>query len=199
MSALIQRTVKMEFICPLPQTWNEIYQALLRACESSGAKVAHPPVPLILNGWVFSSDWEKKLRWDETIKWAKENGLTHLIPVLTEEDKYQVEAYGAYRGPIYGEQFFKPKPSHSSTETKSALQYLQANWVAIVGEDLAQATLPQRFSGHKKRRLIVSITNPDYRPPWGSWYSLSGDRRAFTRFRKAINDAIHPMEVDQID
>ncbi len=39
-------------------------------------------------------------------------------------------------------------------------------------------------------------------PPWGAWYSLSkkeSERRIFTEFRKNINSAIHPHEVDHID
>ncbi len=189
----------MEFICPKPQIWNEIYQLLFRAWESSGMDVARPPVPLILNGWVYSSDWEKKLRWEDTIRWAEDNRLGRLIPILRDEDKYLVEEYSSYRGPILGEQIHNSKPSHSPTEIASALKNLQDNWVAIVGADLAQVTRPKRFKGRKKRRLIVSVTDSNFRPPWGSWYSLSEDRRAFTRFRKAINDAIHPLEVDQID
>ena len=39
-----------------------------------------PPVPLILAGWNFSEDWQKKDRWLEIIKWANDNGCSDLIP-----------------------------------------------------------------------------------------------------------------------
>lgn len=46
-----------------------------------------------------------------------------------------------------------------------------------------------------------SWNQDSYPPPWGSWLSLArgGSRRAFTRFRAAVNAAIKPHEVDHID
>lgn len=81
----------MEYICPKPQVWNEIYNKLMQYYEENIGKIKKPPVPLILNGWVFSSDYEKKMRWQETIEWAKENNCIKLIPEIEERDKYIVE------------------------------------------------------------------------------------------------------------
>ncbi len=78
-----------KFICPLPQVWNEIYQKLVLACdEAKSASISKPPVPLILNGWTFSSDKEKSIRWKETVEWAKTYGFQNLISKLNESESY---------------------------------------------------------------------------------------------------------------
>lgn len=76
-------------ICPNPVRWNEIYKALLAACKHRHI-ASLPPVPLILNGWVFSNDADKANRWKTTESWAQENGLWELVAVST-EDWYTVE------------------------------------------------------------------------------------------------------------
>ncbi|MBU1370821.1 MAG: hypothetical protein KJ578_04605 [Bacteroidetes bacterium] len=79
----------LSYISPNPKSWHKIHGLLTQFWEEKLNKtVPKPPVPLILNGWVFSSDFEKKNRWLETLKWAEENNCSHLIPQLSEEDKY---------------------------------------------------------------------------------------------------------------
>lgn len=77
------------FISPVPKIWHEIHQNLMsywtNELNGIGAK---PPIPLILAGWNFSEDWEKKERWVDTLNWAEINNCKHLIPELTDEDKY---------------------------------------------------------------------------------------------------------------
>lgn len=80
----------MEFVCPQPQKWNEIHQSLKTAWEQAGSQSDVPPIPLILNGWVFSSDFEKKQRWQNTIAWAQQHDCSGLIPELTEDERYFV-------------------------------------------------------------------------------------------------------------
>jgi len=92
----------MVFVCPNPQPWNEIYSRLKQEYEKRDEIEEKPPVPLILNGWVFSSDLEKKVRWEETISWAKKNNLTQLIPVLTDGEKYYVEKMSIIASDPYG-------------------------------------------------------------------------------------------------
>jgi hypothetical protein len=79
----------LDYICPVPKKWHEIHQVLQYHWETklhgTGVK---PPVPLILAGWNFSEDWQKKERWIETISWAKYMGLDHLIPNLSPDEKY---------------------------------------------------------------------------------------------------------------
>lgn len=51
----------MKFVCPNPQIWNEIYSKLTEFYKENHEKIkTPPPIPLILNGWVFSSDLDKK-------------------------------------------------------------------------------------------------------------------------------------------
>ena len=61
-------------------------------------------------------------------------------------------------------------------------------------------TKPLRFTGKKKRRLVVRA-DEKHAPPWGGWNALAPgeNRRAFTHLRSAINRAISPLQVDQID
>ena len=75
--------------CPVPMVWNEIYRGLLTARERSGdPSIPKPPVPLILNGWVFSSDSEKFLRWQQTVAWAERHGFSEQIPRLPDDQLY---------------------------------------------------------------------------------------------------------------
>ena len=80
----------MKFVCPKPQPWLAIYDTLKAAWEAAGSNGARPPFPLILNGWMFSSDFDKHPRWLDTIKWAEERSLSHHIPELKADDKYEV-------------------------------------------------------------------------------------------------------------
>ena len=60
------------YISPLPKVWNEIHQKLLSYWENElNKKTQKPPVPLILAGWNFSEDSEKKLRWGDTLQWGR--------------------------------------------------------------------------------------------------------------------------------
>lgn len=47
-----------------------------------------PPIPLILAGWVSSSDQEKKQRWDDTVTYATKHGCTHIFDHLGDESFY---------------------------------------------------------------------------------------------------------------
>lgn len=89
--------MKQDFICPKPKRWNEIFKDLCKGYERvSGRKLPSdvigvrkaggPPTPLILNGWVYTTDEEKHQRWIETVKWSEEQGLSGLIDV-EEKDK----------------------------------------------------------------------------------------------------------------
>ncbi len=81
--------VDINYICPIPKKWHEIHQLLSNHWEkNSGLQNKKPPTPIILAGWNFSDDWQKKERWLETIKWVKENQCEHLIPELAQDEKY---------------------------------------------------------------------------------------------------------------
>lgn len=84
--------MKEGFTCPLPDRWNEIYKNLCAAYEIMMGKklpayvadiwnAGGPPTPLILNGWVFSDDADKRERWRETLRWAEKYDLLHFTRV----------------------------------------------------------------------------------------------------------------------
>ena len=75
-------------ICPLPLYWIEVHRSLMDYSRNHSCDPSMPPKPLVLAGWNFSSDLEKKIRWEETLDWAKENGCLFLTDVLKEEDFY---------------------------------------------------------------------------------------------------------------
>jgi hypothetical protein len=55
-------------VCPMPRVWNEIYTALSNAYNKN-PNLPPPPKPLILDGWHYSNDAEKKVRWLNTVYW----------------------------------------------------------------------------------------------------------------------------------
>src|SRR5262249_49645977 len=78
------------FICPMPDAWAAVHQRLLKAWKRAGDRaMPAPPRPLILGGWAFSSDTEKRERWAETVRWATQHGFSRLIPTIEERDAYQ--------------------------------------------------------------------------------------------------------------
>lgn len=74
-------------ICPLPTKWNNIYNLLLEHYKNL-ASIPKPPIPLILNGWVFSNDEEKHARWLQTMQWIKEYYPDSQILILNEDEWY---------------------------------------------------------------------------------------------------------------
>ena len=78
----------MPAICPMPVPWNDAYQELREASEQSAESVSPPPVPLILNGWSFSSDGEKAQRWLDTIAWAEKCGFQSVLKRIPLESMY---------------------------------------------------------------------------------------------------------------
>jgi len=96
---------------------------------------------------------------------------------------------------------WEAKPKQSAETLAIILGELSLHWPEIIGPELGKVTNPLAFTGAKGRRLVVQA-NFAYSPPWGGWTFRSLDkseRITFTHFRKAINDAIKPHEVDHID
>ena len=195
----------MAFVCPLPRVWHDIHMALCHAWQESGEPGEPPPVPLILAGWAFSNDVDKQNRWRATLRWAEEHGFSHLIPPLAERDSYRVNQLSNYEigpggGPMYLPWRFEPATRPSPEGEAQAIQALRVNWPTIAGDALARATEPLALTGRKRRRLLVHV-RADCTPPWGTWTHLAGGetRRTFTLLRRAVNEAIAPLEVDHID
>jgi hypothetical protein len=82
--------VNDDFICPVPMKWSDVYTSLLEVWRKDGSKSDDkPPVPLILAAWWYTPLLAKKVRWLETIEWARQHGCLELIPALTEEEKFR--------------------------------------------------------------------------------------------------------------
>ncbi|MEQ1858463.1 MAG: hypothetical protein ABMA13_00850 [Chthoniobacteraceae bacterium] len=158
-------------------------------------------MPLILNGWGYSSDRDKEERWQHTLKWAEERGLMDLIPKLKDDDFYSVE----HLSTSYPEQHYRPdryavREQPLSEAIEAAMEVLRTNWSIIAGDELASVCKPVEFTGQKARRLLVRVNVP-FTPAWGSWTKLSPgpERKHFTDFRTRINKAIAPLCVDHVD
>jgi hypothetical protein len=164
-------------------------------------------MPFILAAWGATNDNQKLNRWVETVQWAKSNNCLNLInddeiefyEVVNPTD-YEIGPLG---GPLYLPwSFDSKKPLDSKTENE-LFSKLVLNWINIVGEQLGQITKPIKFSGKKRRKLIV-YAEPNSIPPWGSWHELPAPRyeqekrRTFTKFREAINKEITPHIVDHV-
>jgi hypothetical protein len=139
------------------------------------------------------------------IEWANKHGFAEkLISDLPDtlcfdvaERMAGVSDQGNGWWPEYGEQHHDPRRKPSGDEVRETLAALKQKWAMVVGAKLASSTRPIRFTGQKSRRLLVEA-NPAEIPVWGSWDSRSTHPAAFTEFRKRINSAIAPMEVDDI-
>ena len=61
-------------VCPKPDIWNRFWQTLpnRRQLPSGGWE---PAVPLILGGWWYSTDSDKRDRLEDHIRWAASQGV----------------------------------------------------------------------------------------------------------------------------
>jgi hypothetical protein len=198
--------VSMKRVCPNPGSWNQVFERLARHAKSRACTPPLPPTPLILAGWIYSNDRDKTQRWTETVAWAYANDCGQLVDKIPDQEFYFVEnpstySIGPLGGPMYRPWDSEPKPAPSSNVINRSLKVLLSNWSEIVGKELGSTTRPLALTGRKGRRLLVHADS-DFRPLWGTWSHLSSiepERRAFTRFRAAINRAIAPHEIDHVD
>jgi len=187
----------MHTICPLPDKWNKIYSELQKVWEKARSSIPEPPKPLILNGWMFSTDMDKKNRWDDTQAWIAKYASIELIQSLSDADFYKVEEFSSYIPYQFYDYDVKTRPS--DTEIENAMRILKEDWLSIVGSDIGEHTEPYKLSGKKLRRLIVKV-NAKCVPPWGSWKHIDSTKQeVFRVFRKSINSAIKPVYVDHVD
>ena len=190
---------------PMPHDWSLAYGRVLKAMERSGRSDISPPVPLILAGAAFSTDATIRGRWQELVLWCEEFGysetLLSALPAPPDNDVALaiagVDAAGKGWWPEYGNQVHAAKEKPDAHALQLALSALKAYWTDVAGESLAQACRPLRFSGKRGRRLVV-LADPAAHPPWGSWDSTFPKPIAFTAFRKRVNAAIQPLEVDHV-
>ena len=70
---------------PIPTAWARVHKAMQRYAEVNVCNPPKPPVPLILGGWVFSTDLQKIERWADFKLWAQINGCSELVFLATSE------------------------------------------------------------------------------------------------------------------
>jgi hypothetical protein len=73
-------------VCPMPMAWERTRASLERARAQRAPQAPKVPVPLILAGWNYSTDDDKRRRWDETLAWAAEHGLSDSIPSIADDE-----------------------------------------------------------------------------------------------------------------
>lgn len=196
----------MKRICPNPMPWNDAFERLTKFAEAHPCTPPSPPKPLILGGWAYSNDVKKMRRWEETVAWANDNGCLEVVGGIQDHDFYSVSEPTTYTVGPAGSPMYRPwdldsKLRPSPDELARNFETLKSRWPEIVDPELARITRPVTFTGEKARRLLV-LAEGSARPPWGGWSYISPvetDRRTFTQFRAAINNAIAPHEVDHID
>jgi hypothetical protein len=191
-------------ICPLPMLWAKIHRELSRIA-SKNPDIPLPPVPLILAGWNFSDDFEKKERWGNTVEWAAKWGGQDLISTLKEGDYYCVAQLTrpAFLDYQWGETS-PPAIRPADDALNKLIEKLSFHWTEIAGVD-SGFTKPLNFTGAKARSLIVEF-DTDELPSWGTWGNEPGGyhdqnfthKDSFTALRKKINDAIQPHKIDHV-
>jgi hypothetical protein len=73
--------------CPNPSKWHKLHLGLVEFARLNNITEADQiPIPLILNGWSFSSPIEKQGRWQQTIEWCARNDCLELLRSLQLED-----------------------------------------------------------------------------------------------------------------
>jgi hypothetical protein len=81
----IHMLIDPESICPNPPEWAKLHTAAVTATKDGETF----PKPLILAGWAFSSDEEKRQRWAETIQWLEERKLGYLVEAKVGDSWYR--------------------------------------------------------------------------------------------------------------
>lgn len=191
-------------VCPKPASWSRVFWELKEFAENHSG-IPFPPKPLILAGWAYTNDVDKKARWEATIEWANSYQCCEILESLHESDYYyanQLTDYevGPLGGPMHQEWDYEEKDRPASRDAESMLTRLKNEWHSLAG-DIAHMTEPKAFSGAKLRRLIV-VVNAAGEPPWGRWDYIDPDekcRASFKSLRRSINAVISPHAVDHID
>jgi hypothetical protein len=82
MTAFMDRIKEQCRICPQSQQWNQLWEMLPdRTRKGAGWD---PPLPLILDGWWYSSDDQKSERFFMHLNWADAHGITDEVLAFLE-------------------------------------------------------------------------------------------------------------------
>ncbi len=81
------------YICPVEFKWMEIHKRLCDHAVASGrVGMPEPPLALVMALWKRTTENEKMVRWQETIKWARQYDCLHLIPELKDAEAYAIRS-----------------------------------------------------------------------------------------------------------
>ena len=191
-------------VCPDKHVWFNIYKKL-KGKSIEDPAIPPPPINLILAGWAFSDDFEKKNQWQKTLSWIEKYGGNEYIVNLTDKDYYIVNELS--RSAFFDYQWGESSPSAQKPSEEQLSEYIEKikkKWTQIANKD-ASFTEPITFSGTKARCLIVEY-RPEELPSWGTWGNDPGgyhlqkftDKAAFSLLRQKINETIHPHKVDHV-
>jgi len=187
--------------CLYPKNWGRIGDQFFNFANETGIE---PPKNSLILGGACVSDMEKRLRWEEQVQWAQENGCRYIVEsipesdftyasVISNEPSYSMSYHGGHDG--------TEKPILPDQEKLELLGKLTSNWHQILDASISESLRPVSFSGRKSRRLIIEVLE-DVPAPWGTWteiYEAISRKRKFTKFRENINRALSPHKVDHID
>jgi hypothetical protein len=84
---MVEDIIRENRICPKPMVWKELYEIMCKDLNENNI-----PKPLILAGWNFSSDIEKRNRFIEHLKlidFNSENKIKTFVLNIREEDWYK--------------------------------------------------------------------------------------------------------------
>lgn len=91
---MIQLVTSGGRVVPQPLRWKELWESLDGKTQQGNGSWT-PPLPLILSGWSFSDDRQKRARLFEHLDWALQQGqlgqVTDFLMGLAESDWYYGE------------------------------------------------------------------------------------------------------------
>jgi hypothetical protein len=144
----------MIFVCPKAGIWYDTYKRLHDAWVATGHGSEEPPFPLILGGWIYSSDRDKQERWSALVRWANEHSLSHLVPQIGPDDQYCTE----YLSTSYPEQHYRPdrfvRRERPSSEALDKAMANAGKRLALLEDALNNGTILE------KRKKAVKIEDP---------------------------------------
>lgn len=90
-ASLIQLVTRAGRVVPQPMRWQDLWESLDGKIQQFNGSWT-PPLPLILSGWSFSDDQQKRARFFEHLDWALQQDqleqVTDFLMTLAESDWY---------------------------------------------------------------------------------------------------------------
>jgi hypothetical protein len=142
---------RLNRVCPNRIPCRDAFDRLCRFASSRAYTPPAPPIPLILNGRVFSTDVEKKRRWEDTLSWAMRNGCLDLIASIPVQhfhwaDELTSCAVGPWVGPLC-----RPWDSQSKRRSSRTAGAGESRAVLAGADDEGRAAVGWTVSGRFRR------------------------------------------------